>query len=410
MKKCTFFGAVFSLVIMTLFGCGGGGGGGDATPPTPGASSTTITGVAAKGPISGGTVKVFAIKDGQVDRAAEIGSGATDGSGAYSVTIPPDKTATGPVLIEVSSGSFSDEATGLSGIALKVPLQAVVSTVTDGDKIAVTPLTHLAVKQVEGIGNFSAQEIDDSNKQVGAFFKVDDIIKSQPFDSTKDAPAGATDDQRKYAGALGIFSQLCDKRRGATKLEDALGTILDDLGKELKDNGGFSQSTLDGFNTATDDFRGKNRGGTLPAKIVFSAGVLQLQTTGSLPADTAIEGIDVSVVIPAGVTIKLDTTGEVAAGVVDPVSKAATGSLVSAKFDAAANTLHFAIISVQPGFDVGEFAHVEFGLKVGFALPSKTDFLVNVNKITGGKKTDPNASIDLVAGGITVNQKSVTGL
>src|SRR6185369_754408 len=269
MKKCTFFSTVFSLVMMTLFGCGGGGGGG--ATPTPVAGSTTITGVDAKGPISGGTVKVFAIKNGQVDRTAEIGSGATDGSGAYTVTIPPDKTTTGPVLIEVSSGAFSDEATGLTGIALKVPLQAVVSSVTDGDKIAVTPLTHMAVKQVEGIGNFSAQQIDDSNKQIGSFFKVDDIIKSQPFDSTKDAPAGVSDDQKKYAGALGIFSQLCDKRRGATKLEDALGSILDDLGNELKNNGGFSGATLDDVNAATDDFRGKNRGGTLPTKIVFDA-------------------------------------------------------------------------------------------------------------------------------------------
>src|SRR6185369_5534952 len=409
MKKCTYFSAVLSLVIVTLFGCGGGGGGGEATP-TPVTGSTTITGVAAKGPISGGTVKVFAIKNGQVDRTAEIGSGTTDGSGAYRVTIPPDKTTTGPVLIEVSGGSFSDEATALSGIALKVPLQAVVSSVTDGDKIAVTPLTFLAVKQVEGIGNFSAQQIDDSNKQIGLFFKVDDIIKSQPFDSTKDAPAGVSDDQKKYAGALGVFSQLCDKRRGATKLEDALGTILDDLGNELKNNGGFSGTTLDDVNTAVDDFRGKNRGGTLPTKIVFNAGVLQLQTAGSLPANTVIQGIDVTVKIPDGVTIKLDTTGEVAAGVVEPVSKAATGSVASAKFDAATNTLRFAIINVQPGIDVGEFAHVEFGLKVGFALPARTAFLVTVNKINGGNSTDPNASIDLVAGGITVNPKSVTGL
>src|SRR5262245_38593961 len=122
MKKCTFLSSVLSLVIMTLFGCGGGGGGGGDATPTPVTGSTTITGVAAKGPISGGTVKVFAIKNGQVDRTAEIGSGTTNDSGAFTVTIPPDKATTGPVLLEVSSGSFSDEATGLTGVALKVPL------------------------------------------------------------------------------------------------------------------------------------------------------------------------------------------------------------------------------------------------------------------------------------------------
>jgi hypothetical protein len=407
MKKCTMLSAALSLAVMTLFGCGGGGGGGEAAPV---AGSTNISGVAAKGPISGSTVKVFAIKDGKVDRTAEIGSGTTDGSGLFTVSIAPDKKPDGAVLVEVTSGSFTDEATGLGGVALKTPLQAVVSSVADGAKIAVTPLTHLAVKQVEGIGTFSAQEIDDANKQIGGLFQVEDIIKSQPFDSTKDAPVGASDDQKKYSGALGVFSQLCDKRRGATKLEDALGTILDDLGKELKDNGGFSGTTLDDFNTANTEFSGKNRGGLLPTKIAFDAGVLQLETTGSLPANTLIEGIDFTVTIPAGATIKLDTTGEVAAGVVAPVSKAATGTLVSSKFDATAKTLHVVMINVQPAIEIGEFVHIEFGLNAGAALPALADFTVTVNKINGGVSTDRNASIDLVAGGISVNKKSVRGL
>lgn len=412
MKKETIFSVVLSLVAMTLFGCGGGGGGGAATP-APVAGSTTLSGVAAKGPINGGVVKAYAIKDGKVDRTAEIGSGTTDGSGNYKVIILPDKKPAGAVLVEVTSGSFTDEASG-AVVTLKTPLQAVVSSVADGAKIAITPFTHLAVKQVEGIGAFTAQEIDDANKQIGLFFQVADIIKSQPFDPTKDAPVGVSDDEKKYAGALGAFSQLLDRRRGATNLEDALAGILDDLGQELIANGGFTGITLDDFNKSIDDFNisGKNRSGTSLTPTVFTAGVLQLQTTGSLPANTVIEGLDFTVHIPAGVTFTFDaTTGEAANGVVAPVSNAATGSLVSAKFNTTTRDLHIILINVKPGIAVGEFAHLEFTLDTGTPLPVKADFAVTVNRIDGGNSLDPSASfIDLKAGGITITTKSVSGL
>jgi hypothetical protein len=412
MKKNTIFGAVLSLSVITLFGCGGGGGGG--TP----AGTTTITGIAAKGPINGGVVKVFAIKDGQVDRTAEIGSGTTDVSGAYTVTIQPDKKPAGPILVEVTSGTFDDEASGVAGVALKVPLQAAVSSVADGAKIAVTPFTHLAVKQVEGIGAFTEQEIKDANKQIGDLFQVGDIIQSQPFDSTKDAPVGASDDQKKYASALGVFSQLCDSRKGAKKLEDALGGILDDLGKELHDNAGFSGTTIAEFNKAIDDFSasGKNKGGTKLTRIVFKGGVLQIRTTGKLPANTVIEGIDITVTIPAGVTFKFDVaTGEAAAGVVAPVNSAATGSQVISKFTPAVGTipgtLHIALINVKPGIDVGEFVHIEFALTDGTPLPNLAEFGIVVNSIGGGISTDPNVNVDLKANNvITVEAKSATGI
>ncbi|GAC1465874.1 MAG: hypothetical protein PVSMB11_01250 [Desulfuromonadaceae bacterium] len=414
MKKKTIVGAVLSLAVITLFGCGGGGG--DGTTPIPVAGSTTITGIAAKGPINGGVVKVYAIKDGKVDRTAEIGSGTTDASGAYTVSIVPDKKPAGAVLVEVTSGTFTDEATGLAGVNLKVPLSAAVSTVVDGAKIAVTPMTHLAVKQVEGLGAFTGQEIDDANKQIGRFFQVGDIIKSQPFDPTKDAPAGASDDEKKYAGALGVFSQLSDKRKGAgNKLEDALGGIFDDLGKELKNNGGFAAQTLIDFNDATDKFNlsGKNKTGSNITKFVFKGGVLQLTTTGNLPANTFIAGLTFTVKIPDNVTLKFDpSTGEVAAGVVAPVNSAATGSQVIAGFNTATRILTIGLINVQPGIvGVGEFAHLEFDLIAGTPFPDIGKFAVSVNSIAGGSTTDPKAAlIDLKTFGITVGNKSVTGL
>src|SRR6185369_6500290 len=98
-KNKPIYGATIALAFMTMFGCGGGGGG----TTTPGASqSITIRGVAAKGPINGGVVKVYAVKNGQVDTATVLGIGntATDGSGGYSLTLTA--APTGPVVVEVS--------------------------------------------------------------------------------------------------------------------------------------------------------------------------------------------------------------------------------------------------------------------------------------------------------------------
>jgi hypothetical protein len=293
-------------------------------------------------------------------------------------------------VVEVSGGAFTDEASGTAGVALKTPLRAVVASVADGDKIAVTPLTHLAFEQVVGIGNFTTVEINDANAQVGRFFACSDIISSLPFDPTQAAPPGATNDQKKYAAALGIFSQMVNddrQKRGNTQsLSEALDTVMLQLAAELETNGGFSQAILASVNTAITHFTdgGKNRGGVIPAPIAFTRGVLQLRTEGTLPAGAVINGIDCTVTLPAGVTVKSDpATGDTSTGVVAPSSLAAVNSFASAKFDKIAGTVRIVLINVQPGFAVGEFAHLEFD---GFPSGAAT-FAMKVNRVDGGSGT-----------------------
>ena len=379
------FIAAATIAFMTLSGCGGGGS--PSASGTGGANSVTFSGVAAKGPINGGDVKVYGLKNGQLDTTTVLGTGktATDGSGSYTVTLasPP----AGPVVVEVSGGTYTDESSGTAGVVLKTPLRAVVSSVAEGAKIAVTPLTHLAFEQVDGIGTYTAVEIDDSNAQIANFFKISDIIKSLPFDPTKDVPSGSSNDQKLYSAALGVFSQLVNddraKRGNTQSLDDALGTLLLAFETELETNGGFTQATLGTINDAITNFEktGKNKTGIIPAPIVFNSGVLQLITVGTLPPNTIINGIDCTITLPAGVTVKADpATGETLAGVVDPVSLAATNSFASGNYDKTAGTLHIAVANVQPGFAIGEFAHIEFdGYPVGSA-----SFTVKVNRIDGG--------------------------
>jgi hypothetical protein len=377
MKIKPLFSAVLLLAVMNLYGCGGGGG--DATPPP--ADSVTIRGVAALGPISGGDVNVYAVKDSKIDASSVLGTGKTAADGSYTITL--DSAPAGPVIIEVTGGTFTDEASGTPGVNNKVKLRAAVSSVADGAKIAVTSLTHLACSQVEGIGSFTDTEIDDANRQIGRFFGVSNIIGSLPFDPTLPAPAGVDNDQRTYSSVLAIISHLVNNRKGSLSLEDAMVSVHGELETELKNNGGFSLSIITAVNTAISDYSnsGKNKGG-LPVKpVIFNGGVLQLSTSGTLPSGTLINGIDCSVTLPDGVTVKTDpATGEALPGVVVPSSLASVNSHVIVRFDKAAGVLHILLINVEPGFAIGEFAHVEF---LGFPVDGK-GFDLKVNRIDGG--------------------------
>src|SRR6185369_12017159 len=135
--------AASALIALSLAGCGGGGGGGGAA--TDNATNTTadtvISGMASKGPIDG-TAKIYALNSN--GSKGNLLTNADIVSGAYTAKI--GKYA-GPIIIEVS-GSYTDEATGSTlTIADKTPLRAALSNASGEVKVAVTPLTELAVQK-----------------------------------------------------------------------------------------------------------------------------------------------------------------------------------------------------------------------------------------------------------------------
>ncbi|HXE97731.1 MAG TPA: hypothetical protein VN642_15100, partial [Dongiaceae bacterium] len=125
MKIRSIFTTAVLLTMMLLYGCGGGGGSSSTHPE----GSVTISGVAAMGPISGGDVKVYAVKDGKIDTSAVLGTGKTAADGSYTITL--DSAPTGPVIVEVTGGTYTDEASGTPGVSNKMKLRAAVSSVAD---------------------------------------------------------------------------------------------------------------------------------------------------------------------------------------------------------------------------------------------------------------------------------------
>jgi len=142
-------------------------------------------------------------------------------------------------------------------------------------------------------------------------------------------------------------------------------------GAGATDNGGVT--TTGGGVTTT--------GGANP-NAAPTRGVLKLTTAG---VAGTISGIDMTVNLPAGVTVAADpVTGEVPNGVVTVSGVAAAGTLGTknatvAKYAPASTVtpaqLHI-VMANAPGFNLGEFATVLFDLATGTALPTADAFTV----------------------------------
>ena len=95
-----------------LAACGGSDDA--ATPIAPVATTTTVSGSAVKGPVNGATVRA------KKPDGTACGTATTNAQGTYSL----ETTCTGDLIIEVSGGTYTDEATNQSR-ALDTPLRVV---------------------------------------------------------------------------------------------------------------------------------------------------------------------------------------------------------------------------------------------------------------------------------------------
>jgi len=425
MKTKLLFSTVASLAVMTIFGCGGGGG----TPaaPTPPAGSTTISGALVKGPVSGAKISIFDVRaDGTVDRSTVLGQADTTADGKYQITLTKLPTA-GPIVLEAIGGTYTDEVSGKAGVTLKATLRTAVPGIANGDSIAITPLTEIAYHKTEGLqlpaatagsaagaGAFTPANIKDSNLTIGKTFKVDDIIKSKPFDATKAAPAGVSADDQRYAAALGIFSQMVndDMKKNATTittLDDALPHLITQLEDEVHNHGCFLPATFASLSKANDEFTLLNKGGIVPAAgaLTPTASVLTLTATATLKPGEVINSLDFMLTLPAGVSLKPAkfnaVSGETIAGVLQPSSIAATNSFAVGKYTPSTATtpatLRITLLNVQPGIvptqQTPEFMHVNFD---GF--PTSGAFAVSAITANGG--ADPKATPTALTVGIPI--------
>jgi len=145
---------------------------------------------------------------------------------------------------------------------------------------------------------------------------------------------------------------------------------------------------------------GGGGGGTLlprkPAPTPTTA-ILTLvaSVTGTIPANTIITGYDITISLPAGVSVKSTTPPETDTGVVTATG-AAAGSSITAVYSAATATMPGKVkilIANGSGFSAGEFSKVNCDIAAGynpdssaFSQPTFTAF---------GFDTSSSSTIDL---------------
>ena len=187
------FALAASSVAVLLVACGGGGDGTPAATPTP--VTTTISGSAVKGPVSGATVRVL-----DAATRSELGTTTTGTGGSYSLSVP----FTGDVIVEVTGGTYTDEATGAStqlSAPLRVVLNANGGTVTG----VVTPLTTMAYTYAFSAGKtVSASAYNTMATTLASQFQ----LGSTNLATTVPVVSGSLNDYGKVLAALSKYMQL----------------------------------------------------------------------------------------------------------------------------------------------------------------------------------------------------------
>lgn len=328
-----------AVAALVMAGCGGGGGGG-------GDASTSVSGVVSKGPVTGATVAVYAVRNGAVDRSVPLGVfSPTPASGAYSINIG---TYTGPILVEALGGTYVDEASGaVSDISgLSGGLQVFVANASGAVSANPTALTKMAANDILAAATIDAATINRHNGEIGSLFGVSDIVATVPVSATS-APSGASQAQIDYGLALATISTYIQQHPGAT-----LGTAIATLGADTP-----SDQTLIDLAAARTAFIGSlaNKSG-VTGNTAATSMTLKLSSTGSLATANSLGGLQVTVVLPPGVSIAA-INGDASAAV--QASGVTTGATVGASYTAAAGGQPAKVVLVlarTSGFGLGEYA------------------------------------------------------
>lgn len=283
LKSCAVLACGISLAACS-------GGVEDITLPQS-ATSVTISGVAAKGPIRNGTVMVHE-PSASGEPGTLLATDTTDGQGRYVATLG---SYSGPLVL-VASGGYTDEATGQArSIDPAAPLHAALPCSCALPLLgAVTPLTELAYqKGITAIagGADVATAFGDSTSQVSTLFSID-IAATQPVPPTPSDLQAAGNDQRNYTLTLAAISQMVKESGGSVAgVVAALNSAGNNAPAQVA-------RALESFLNSNPD----NQTG-------YRMRTLSLALTGV--AATHVSALDVTLELPAGAAILADADGAV---------------------------------------------------------------------------------------------------
>lgn len=185
----------------------------------------TMDGTAMKGPVANATVTAFAVTSGA--RGAQLGTAPTDAQGHFTMEVG---SYSGPVLMEMRSGAYTDEATNAAmPMGATDVMTCVVPSFLAGSSttVAVTPLTSMAQAMAEATpGGMTVENIAAANGMIGSYFSVGDILHTMPIDPLiVGSGAAATQEMKNYGMTLAAMSQYA-KTLGMTTSSSGIVTVM----------------------------------------------------------------------------------------------------------------------------------------------------------------------------------------
>lgn len=197
-----------TLMLLVLTACGGGGT--DSVDTSPQGS---ISGTVTKGPVGNATVTAFGIGNGQM--GSQIGTATTDANGNFTMTVAGH---TGPVMLQVNGGHYTDEATGASmamtaGDVMTAAMPGIAARGSYGG-IQVTPVTAMAQAMASRMaGGMTDTNIAAANDALGRYFAVADILHTQPMNPlVTGSGTTASEDARNYGMTLAAMSKYAQSQ------------------------------------------------------------------------------------------------------------------------------------------------------------------------------------------------------
>lgn len=190
-----------------LTACGGGGGGLSLSDVGAGGTGF-ISGSVTKGPVGSANVIAYGVTTGQM--GAQIGSATTNANGDFTMNVG---AYAGPVMLQVSGGSYIDEATGsVMPMANGDVMAAIMPAIAAGSNnagVQITPLTAMAQAMAQGMtGGMTDANIAAANLAIGNQFSVSDVLHIQPMNPlVSGSGTGASQDAQNYGMTLAAMSQ-----------------------------------------------------------------------------------------------------------------------------------------------------------------------------------------------------------
>jgi hypothetical protein len=225
-----------------------------------------VSGKAFNGEMSQGMVTAYAVNNGI--RGAQIASTALDSSGEFSMSLG---SYAGPMMLQVTGGRFTDEATGTTmNMGASDVMTAVMTSIASGAQlsgICITAVTSMAQTRAAAMsGGMTDANITAVNTAVGNYFMMSNLLTTRPIDMTmagSGTASGVTQDQMNHGAAIAAMSQSAT-RLGMTTTSSAFvtsmmndaadGTMNGMMGStQISMGGGMMGGSMMGSHSGTSD-------------------------------------------------------------------------------------------------------------------------------------------------------------